>query len=444
MAINVSGNNYQPQQAERRNANYASNPYYVANMPTNRFARQPQADTYVPAQRREQQPVQRRQQPRAIGGGSKLQTVATVAGIAASTLIAASLLKSSSLFNKKQTDAILNQIKQFDAPEKVKTKLYEAHRKMSNSVMDADSAKNYIDNVQRLSFKDPEIKAVDTKKARAIMDEELTGMNKVKDQVINFLEERNYNLANGIKNENGPLILCLDGPPGCGKTSVAELIAKAMDVPFERISLAGVSDSMAVTGLPQGYKDAHPGEIIKAFQDAKCKNPVILFDEMDKMGASREHGSPAAALLDVLEPKQCKNFTDKYLEFPYDLSQATFIITSNNKANIDKTLLDRVKVIDMKAFTTGEKETIASKFLGKLFGGSKLEDHGVKKFTDGAVKAIVENTDDAGARKTIQNCKDVIKQAKVDIQRGAKGADIVLDENYVNKALEQAASKITK
>jgi ATP-dependent Lon protease len=438
MAINVNENRVQ--QPERKS--YVSQPqYYVANMPSNRYVRQPQQDMYV-STTREQQP--RRSKLKMPGqGGNTLQTVATVAGIAASTLIAASLLKSSNLFNK-QNDVILDQIKKFEAPDKVKDKMQDAYRKMKNSVMDADSSKNYIENVKKLCFKDPELKPVDTKKARAIMDEELTGMNKVKDQVINFLEERNYNLANGIKNENGPLILCLDGPPGCGKTSVAELIAKAMDVPFERISLAGVSDSMAVTGLPQGYKDAHPGEIIKAFQDAKCKNPVILFDEMDKMGASREHGSPAAALLDVLEPKQCKNFTDKYMEFPYDLSQATFIITSNEKANIDKTLLDRVKVIDMKAFTTGEKETIAQKFLSKLFGNSKLENHGVKKFTDGAVKAIVENTDDAGARKTIQNCKDVIKQAKVDIQRGAKGSDLIIDENYVNKALEGAAAKLEK
>lgn len=434
MTLNVNGNKQQTQ--ERRVQQVTPQQYYVANMPGNRYARVPQQDVYVSSQQRKQKAPRQ-------GGGNTLQTVATVAGIAASTLIATSLLKGSGLFNKNK-DVLLNQIKQFDAPEKVKEKMTQEFNKMKNSVMDADTSKNYIDNVMRLSFKDPEIKVVDTKKAREVMDAELTGMKKVKDQVINFLEERNYNIANGIKNENGPLILCLDGPPGCGKTSVAELIAKAMDVPFERISLAGVSDSMAVTGLPKGYKDAHPGEIIKAFQDAKCKNPVILFDEMDKMGASREHGSPAAALLDVLEPKQCKNFTDKYLEFPYDLSQATFIITSNQKANIDKTLLDRVKVIDMKAFTKGEKETIAEKFLGKLFGGSKLEDHGVKKFTDSAVKAIVENTDDAGARKTIQNCKDVIKQAKVDIQRGAKGADIIIDEKYVNKALEEAAAKIEK
>ena len=439
MTMNVANNQNQNQAqvSERRYVKTVPNQaYYVANMPSNRYARIPVQDTYVSSQKQEKRP--KIKMP--TQGGSKLQTVATVAGIAASTLIAASLLKGSGLFNK-QNDVIMNQIKQFDAPEKVKEKLGQAAKKMKNSIMDADSAKNYIDNVTRLNFKDPEIKAVDTKKAREIMDAELVGMDKVKQQVINFLEERNYNLANGIKNENGPLILCLDGPPGCGKTSVAELIAKAMEVPFERISLAGVSDSMAVTGLPQGYKDAHPGEIIKAFQDAKCKNPVILFDEMDKMGASREHGSPAAALLDVLEPKQCKNFTDKYMEFPYDLSQATFIITSNDKANIDKTLLDRVKVIDMKAFTKDEKKTIASKFMEKIFKNSKLEDHNVKHFTQSAVNAIVDNTDDAGARKTIQNCKDVIKQAKVDIQRGANGANLIIDEKYVNEALAQAAAK---
>lgn len=444
MVSNVNMNNVQSQQSGKRGNTYSSQPYYLANMPSNRYSRQPVEDTYVPRKKSTEQQQQRVINVPSSSGGSKLQTIATVAGIAASTLIAASLLKSSSLFNKKQTDAILNQIKEFDAPEKVKTKLFQAHRKMTNSVMDADTAKNYIDNVTRLSFKDPDIKIVDTQKAKAIMDEELIGMENVKKQVINFLEERNYNIANGIKNENGPLILCLDGPPGCGKTSVAELIAKAMDVPFERISLAGVSDSMAVTGLPQGYKDAHPGEIIKAFQDAKCKNPVILFDEMDKMGVSREHGSPAAALLDVLEPKQCQNFTDKYLEFPYDLSQTTFIITSNDKANIDKTLLDRVKVIDMKAFTKEEKTSIASKFFDKIFSKSKLSDHGVGKITPEAINAIVENTDDAGARKTIQNCKDILKQAKVDIQKGKKGSELILDAKYVNNALQEAASKITE
>lgn len=427
MVSSINGN-----ERRQQTSRISSQPYYVANMPSNRYVRQPITDTYVPSQKVKKQKE-----------GNKLQTASAVAGIAASTLIAATLLRGSGIFNRSK-DVLLDQIKKFEAPEKVKEKMMIEFNKMKNSVMDADTSKNYIDNVMRLNFKEPELKVVDTKKAKEILDSELIGMDKAKKQVLDFLEERNYNILNGINKDNGPLVLCLDGPPGVGKTSIAEYIAKAMDVPFERISLAGSSDAMTIKGLKKGYKDATPGELIKAYQDAKCKNPVILFDEMDKLGASREHGSPAAALLDVLEPKQCKNFTDAYLEFPYDLSKTTFIITSNDLNNIDKTLLDRMKVINMEAYTPVEKKKIASKFMDKLWKDSKLENHGVKKFTEKAIDAIVGHTNDAGARKTIQNSKDIIKQAKVDIQKGVKGADIIIDDKYVAKALEEAAKEAEK
>lgn len=178
--------------------------------------------------------------------------------------------------------------------------------------MDIDDSQNYIAHVLKLNWKKPEQKLIDIDKAKKILDEELIGMENVKEELISYFKARNYNIRNNITNDEGS-ILCLQGPPGVAKTSVAEIVAKIMDKPFGRMSLGGESQASAVVGDKRVWKSSAPGKIIQLLQDAGTSDPVMLIDELDKAGVSREHGDPGSALLDVLEPKQCKNFTDRYL-----------------------------------------------------------------------------------------------------------------------------------
>ena len=332
------------------------------------------------------------------------------------------------------TKLVKNIEKNPNIPDAVKKKVLDAMQKITTEPFEAGTYKQFINDVAKLDFKPVEQKVVDIKAARNVLDKKIVGMDEVKKQVLNFLEERNYDITHKVNTaDRGPLILCLDGKPGCGKTAVAEVIAEAMGKPFGRISLGGVSDAHAITGLEKGYKDSHPGSIIQRFIDTGRKDAVILLDEMDKMGLSREHGDPSAALLDLLEPKQCKKFTDKYLDFPYDVSDATFIITSNEKSKIPKPLLNRLRVIDVPSHDVKSKKELASRVMKKAFADANFPES--IKFDDSALRAIAEKTSDYGARQTNQNCTDVVRQIKIDIQNNKPVSKI--DAKYVTEALSK-------
>lgn len=376
-----------------------------------------------------QTPVAR--QPMSVNGpvGHKgnnvnnLQLITSLVGTVAAVAFTLVFLRMSGVFTPGK-GSLKKAIKNFDAPDKVKQTLLKELRKGTEESI------NYITHVMSLPWKDPEPKLFDIDKAKKILDEEIVGMANVKKQLIRHLTVQNYKIKHGIGTSE-PFVICLDGEPGTGKTSIAEIVARAMGTPFERISLGGVSDASHVKGFKRTYKDAKPGVLISAMQDAKVKNPVILLDELDKLGVSMEHGSPAAALLDVLEPKQCKNFTDEHIELPFDLSKVTFIMTSNDLNGIPKTLQDRIKVVHIGKYSSGVKEQICDKNALNFIKEFKLDPSKVQFSKDG-IAEMVKLTNDAGARNTLRNLKDVFYKFIEDLENGVYGdKKVTLDKNFV-------------
>lgn len=365
---------------------------------------------------------------------NKLQIASLILGSLVS--VAFLVILGRNIIPARGNKALLKQIKKSIIPTYVKDKLAIEYSKMRNG--SAESL-NYINNVTRLKWDEPVPQLYDIEKARQILDEELVGMEKAKSIVIKSLTVRNYQIKNGIDLDE-PLVFCLDGPPGVGKTSIAEVIAKVMDKSFQRISLGGVSDKTFVKGAKRVYKDSEPGAIIKAMQNAQCKDPVILLDELDKMGNSKENGSPAAALLDVLESKQCKNFTDEYLEMPYDLSKVTFVMSSNDLNGISKELRDRIKIIKMDGYTPEVKKAICKRKSDEMVKKFKLDSNKIE-FSPEAISGIVSNTNDLGARKTLEKLKDVFYDFIAKIELGKIKADktsegkIIIDKRFVDLAL---------
>jgi len=367
---------------------------------------------------------------------STLQKASSIAGLLASSVFVIYLLKNLAPFGKYKN--IQKFITKNDMPDFVKQKLAIELDKLKKSFMDTDGVQNYISNVARLDWSKSQNKIVDTKKAQKILDENHVGLRNVKQEIIKYLNVQNYNLKNNITNK--PLILCLDGPPGVGKTTIAESIAEAMDKPFERISLAGVSHKSFIAGSERLYKGAEPGHIIKAIQNSGVSNPVILLDEIDKMGKSVEHGDPSAALLDILESKQCKNFKDDYLELPYDLSNVTFIITSNDISKIPEVLRDRLSIINIPAYGKQEKLDICKHTITKMLAESKLNPSLIN-FSREGINEIVDQTSDKGARGIVRNLESIFDEIKKISEKKGIKKQIIINKKFVSKFLKKEPTK---
>ncbi len=281
--------------------------------------------------------------------------------------------------------------------------------------------RTYLECLTELPWKDPGADNVDIQEARVILDEDHFGLEKVKKRILEFLAVRKLNPSG-----HGP-ILCFVGPPGVGKTSLGQSIARALGRKFVRVALGGVHDEAEIRGHRRTYIGALPGNIVQGLKKAGTRGCVMMLDEIDKLGTG-VHGDPSSAMLEVLDPAQNHTFRDNYLAVPYDLSKVLFIATANVLDTISGPLRDRMEIIQLPGYTQEEKRQIARRYLVKR----QLEDNGLKAeqldVTDAALMAIIADyTREAGVRTLERTIGSVARNAAVKIAEG-KVDRVTVDE----------------
>lgn len=335
------------------------------------------------------------------------------------------------LGEEKESDEYTKKLEEKNLPEEIRARAQKEIEKLSTiSVQSPEYAviMNYLDWIMDLPWNDSAEENIDIKNARKILDKEHYGLKKVKERILEFIAVRKLN-----KGAKGP-ILCLVGPPGVGKTSIASSIAHALDKNFVRMSLGGVTDEAEIRGHRRTYIGAMPGRVISLMKEAKQKNPVFLMDEIDKVG-NNYRGDPASGLLEVLDPVQNKTFTDHYMELPFDLSEVFFVTTANTTSTIPGPLLDRMEIINLEGYTPNEKFNIAKRYLvPRQLKESGLSEENVT-ISDGAIEDIIAYyTREAGVRTLEQNISKIIRKAAMNIVEGEK-EKISITKKNLNKFL---------
>ena len=318
----------------------------------------------------------------------------------------------------EEADEWLKKLDELKLDEKIDTKVRKEIKrftKMAPSSAESAVIRNYVETIIELPWNKASKVNINIAKADRVLEQDHYGLKSVKERVLEYLAV--IHLSKGIK---GP-ILCLVGPPGTGKTSIARSIAKATGREFIRMSLGGVRDEAEIRGHRRTYIGAIPGRIITSIKDSGVNNPLFLFDEIDKLGADYK-GDPSSALLEVLDPEQNKTFTDHFLDIPFDLSRVLFVTTANSLDTIPRPLLDRMEVIQVSGYTEEEKLKIAQKYLIP----KQEKEHGLRRnslnISERAIRDIINYyTRESGVRNLERRIADVCRKAAMQtVTRGKK------------------------
>jgi len=326
-------------------------------------------------------------------------------------------------------------------PDEVRQRCESEIRKLEKMPpMSAESGviRNYLDWLLDLPFGETTQDNNDIARAESILNESHYGLEKVKDRILEFIAVKQLS-----SNLRGP-ILCLVGPPGVGKTSLAKALAESLERKFVRIALGGVRDEAEIRGHRRTYIGSMPGRIVAALKKVKVKNPVILLDEIDKI-SSDMRGNPAAALLEVLDPEQNREFNDHYLDIPFDLSQALFVATANVTHSIPEPLLDRLEIIQLSGYTEMEKIQIANRYLLPR----QVEENGIKgvelQYTNKSLAYIIRHyTKEAGVRQFERELAQIARKiARKVVEKQTEGAQS-LDKQAIVEHLGAAKYLYTR
>lgn len=333
--------------------------------------------------------------------------------------------------DKKEINRYKNKISKAKLPKAVKERaLYEVDRLKNSGSYSSEGGiiRTYLDWILELPWNTENKDNLDIKKAREILEAEHYGLKDVKDRIIEYLAVKK--MSNSLK---GP-ILCLVGPPGVGKTSIAKSVAHATNRNFVRMSLGGVRDEAEIRGHRRTYVGAIPGRIVYGMRQAKSKNPLFLLDEIDKM-SNDFRGDPADALLEVLDSEQNSTFRDHYLELEMDLSNVMFITTANSLDTIPRPLLDRMEIIEVSGYSYDEKLNICKRHLiSKQLKEHSLEE-GKINFSDSAINYIIEGyTRESGVRSLERQVGTVVRKALTEMLEKDKDT-VNLTINHVKKYL---------
>ena len=351
--------------------------------------------------------------------------------------------------NGRELKELREKVEQTPLPEEAKKAAVQELNRMQQTPPAAAEygvARNYLDWILALPWETETIDKLDLKVAEKILNDQHFGLEKIKDRLLEFLA-----VLKRRQQIKGP-ILCLVGPPGVGKTSLGKSVADALGRKFARISLGGMRDEAEIRGHRRTYVGAMPGRIIQTLRRIESRNPVILLDELDKVGADFR-GDPAAALLEVLDPAQNSTFTDHYLDLPFDLSRVLFIATANWLDPIHVALRDRLEVIELPSYTESEKLQIAKRYLVPR----QTEEHGLTKndvkFSDTALRRLIRDyTREAGVRQLEREIAALTRKSarKIMSANGTAAAKVKFEAKDLDEYLghprfvSESAEKITE